>query len=117
MLIAQTAAHECFFSIIVWMNILRRVPTALLLLLVPSDVARQNILSLVAAHGILPERIAFMSRVGHVAIVDVSSLLICVPGCLAPLETALAPRGCLRPTAGYPCVRGSHHCIGETLSK
>lgn len=45
-----------------WMNILRRVPQGILLLLVPSDFARDNILDLVASHGIHPRRIVFMSK-------------------------------------------------------
>jgi predicted O-linked N-acetylglucosamine transferase (SPINDLY family) len=45
------------------MNVLRRVPRALLLLLVPSDFARRNILAQVAAHGISSSRIVFLSKV------------------------------------------------------
>jgi predicted O-linked N-acetylglucosamine transferase (SPINDLY family) len=44
------------------MNILRRVPRALILLLVPSDFARRNILSQVAVHGISPARVVFLSK-------------------------------------------------------
>lgn len=51
-----------------WMNILRRVSSALLLLLVPSDFARRNILAQVAAHGISEKRIMFLSKVKNLAL-------------------------------------------------
>ena len=45
------------------MNILHRVPSALLLLLVPSDFARSNIVAQVAAHGVSAKRVVFLPKV------------------------------------------------------
>ena len=45
------------------MNILRRIPQSILLLLVPSDFARGNILRQAASQGISPNRITFLSKI------------------------------------------------------
>lgn len=44
------------------MNILRRVPRAVLFLLVPRDFARSNILQQATSLGIHPQRLVFMSK-------------------------------------------------------
>ena len=50
----------------VWMNILRRLPNAMLLLLSQNHFARSNIIGLMKSLGINPARIIFLSRVSGV---------------------------------------------------